>query len=228
MCSLRSSATTVLENSPVGDSRANGRVERDVQEIEKQARILKIATEDVLGKFSVRHPAFAWLVIHAADVLTKFHPGADGATAYEKLRGRPYSGMMFEFAQVVLYKTSMKPQGGDMQPRWEKGRWLGKRFATEEHVIGTTSGSVLRAAAVNAHSETIWDSHFCRRLKGCFCWIPAVQLRQAKWWYRNMFLIFPVLLYLKAQRQKRKIFLNHEQLYFDENILIALDGQLAV
>ena len=62
--------------------------------MEKQTRALKIAIEENLRKFSVKHPGFTGLVEHAADVFTKFNVGADGVTAYEKIKGRAYSGMM--------------------------------------------------------------------------------------------------------------------------------------
>ena len=53
---------TLLEQSPVGDSRANGRAERAVQTMEKQVRVLKLAIEKNFGKFSVSHAIFPWLV----------------------------------------------------------------------------------------------------------------------------------------------------------------------
>ena len=99
---------TILEHTPVGDSRANGRVERAVQSVEKQVRVLKLATENSVGKFSVSHAIFPWLVLHAADVMVKFRVGADGQTPYERLKGREYSGIMMEFARKVLYKSSAK------------------------------------------------------------------------------------------------------------------------
>ena len=89
--------------------------------MEKQTRVPKIATEESLGKFSVKHPGFTWLVEHAADVLTKLNVGVDGMTAYEKIKGRAYSGMTMEFGLAVLYKNSAKVEGGVMQPRCSKG-----------------------------------------------------------------------------------------------------------
>ena len=84
LSSMRSSET-ILEHTPVGDSRANGRAERAVQSIEKQARVLKLGTEEQLGKFGVQHKCFPWLIMHAADVINKFRVGPDGMTAYEKI-----------------------------------------------------------------------------------------------------------------------------------------------
>ena len=152
------SSQTVLEVTPKGDSRANGRAERAVQQIEKQSRVLKLAVEAELGSFSVRHPCFSWLVLHAADVYNKLYVGPDGHTAYERVRGRPYTGTMFEFGQVILYKTSSKVQGGDMSARWAKGMWLGKRFTSEEHLIAMTGGLVAVSEAVRDHPEVVWDS----------------------------------------------------------------------
>ena len=69
------------------------------------------------------HLCFPWLTMHAADVLNKFRVGADGKTAYERIKGRAYSGLMLEFGACILYKTSARVQGGDMSARWEKGIW---------------------------------------------------------------------------------------------------------
>ena len=57
---------TNIEHTPVGDSRANGLAERAVQSIEKQVRIIKSSTEEVMAKFGVKHAAFPWLVMHAS------------------------------------------------------------------------------------------------------------------------------------------------------------------
>ena len=82
------SAETILEHSPKEDSRANGLVEKAIQGIEKKVRVLKMSTEEHVGKFGVKHPAFPWLVVHSADVINKFHVQQDGQTCYEKVKGR--------------------------------------------------------------------------------------------------------------------------------------------
>jgi hypothetical protein len=157
---------TIIEHSPVGDSKANGRAERAVQAVEKQVRVLKLSTEEHFGVFSVLHPCFPWLVLHSADVITKFKVHPDGLTSYEKIKGRKYTGLMLEFATTVLYKVSAKVQGGLMQARWLKGIWLGKRFGTEEHLIGTTEGTIVRSAAVKPHPEIAWDSELFDAIRG--------------------------------------------------------------
>jgi len=69
----RDKGQTILENSPVGDSRANGHAERAVQSIAGHVRTLKKAVEDRSGlKISSEHPIVPWLVQHSADLLNKF------------------------------------------------------------------------------------------------------------------------------------------------------------
>ena len=104
--------------------------------------------------------------------MTRFLVFADGMTPYERLKGRPYGGVMYEFGQCVLYKTSAKVQGGIMEPRWAKGLWLGKRFSTEEHVVATAEGVVIRSSAVRPHPELEYDSYLFDRLIG-LPWDPT-------------------------------------------------------
>ena len=71
----RRTEATMLENSAVGDSRANGRAEIAVLAIGEQVRVLQRGLERRLGlKVSWKHPVMAWLVEHSADVFFKI-PG---------------------------------------------------------------------------------------------------------------------------------------------------------
>ena len=104
---------TLQEQTPKGDSRANGRAERAVQKLQKKVRVLKLAMEENFKvKLDVQHPAFTWLVELAADVLTKTEVGLDGRTPWERLKSRPYSGLVMEFGTQVLYRVPCKPVGG--------------------------------------------------------------------------------------------------------------------
>eukprot|EP00972_Heterocapsa_arctica_P044339 6546249-Heterocapsa_arctica.AAC.1 len=69
------------------------------------------------------HPIVAWLVPHAADVLNKLEVGADGKTAYERLRGKRYRGEIVEFAAKIKYRIpgAMQPDHGKLEPRWAEG-----------------------------------------------------------------------------------------------------------
>ena len=46
----------------------------------------------------------AWLIEHAADVLSKFQVGEDGKTGYERLKGKKYDKELAEFGEKVHYR----------------------------------------------------------------------------------------------------------------------------
>jgi hypothetical protein len=79
---------TLIENSPVEDSKANGSAERAVQTVTEQVRVMRHALEQRLNmKISGKHPVMTWLVEHSADMISKYLVGHDGRTAYERWRG---------------------------------------------------------------------------------------------------------------------------------------------
>ena len=110
---LRGASRTALEQFPVGDSAGNGVAERAVQSIEKLLRTHKLALEGRLKtKISVKHPIFAWLVEHVADVFNRFAIGTDGKTAVQRLKGKPAEGYTHEFATHVMFRVVGKVDGG--------------------------------------------------------------------------------------------------------------------
>ena len=146
---MRGTARTIIEPAPKGDSKGNGLAERAVQSVEEMVRVLKLALESRIGKqLQVSHLLFTWLVEHAVDILNKFVVGRDGKSAFERLKGKKYHGMMVEFASPVMFRVSGKVEGGVMTDRWYEGIWLGKRFDTEEHLVMKGDGLVVRCRAV--------------------------------------------------------------------------------
>ena len=110
---------TVLEISKAYDSKSNGRTEGAVRRSEEQVRTMKLALEGAIGvELEVQHPAFEWLVEHAADILTKCAVGKDGRTPYERIKGKRYHGLMLEFGSSVRVKYQGKLQGGLLKERW--------------------------------------------------------------------------------------------------------------
>ena len=70
---------TMLENSPVGDSRSNGFIECAVERVEGQVRTMKLALEERIGiKIPADSCVLPWLVEHAGNLLTMFEVSDDG------------------------------------------------------------------------------------------------------------------------------------------------------
>jgi len=171
---LRGSDRTIPEFSPTGESQANGLAERGVQTVEGLVRSHKLELEEKIGaKVSVQEPVVAWLVEHCADLHNKFHVYPDGKTSFERIKGKRHQGEILEFGQRVHHRVPGKVQGGLMAPRWLPGIWLGKRFESEEHIIGMESGKVVRARAVRSLPEgSMWSKEALLRVAGV-PWRPS-------------------------------------------------------
>ena len=95
--------------SPVAESQANGFVENAVRELKGVARTIKFATEE-LHKTAIGqdHPSLPWLIKHAAMAINLGQRAADGKTAYERLRGRPYRKELPAFGERVHWLAARK------------------------------------------------------------------------------------------------------------------------
>ena len=59
--------------------------------------------EDRLGVgIPCHHPIVAWILEYNAILLTKYQPGIDGLTAYERFRGQPAREKLPEFGETIL------------------------------------------------------------------------------------------------------------------------------
>ena len=84
-------AETVMLESPVRDSKANGAVENAVKQVQGLARTLKISLERAISQsIPLEHSVIAWLVEYASFVLTARRFKDNGMTAYQHLRGRQF------------------------------------------------------------------------------------------------------------------------------------------
>ena len=103
-----------VEVSPVGDSKANGEIERAVKTVQGQVRTLKSAlVEHYKTTFNEDHVRLPWLIAHAASLICKFTIGEDGMTAHERARGRKFSKPLPEFGECILYAKYLPKKGSD-------------------------------------------------------------------------------------------------------------------
>ena len=70
---------TVIEHSPVGDSKGNGVIERGIKSVEGQIRVARSALEARLkAKIDVDHAVMTWLIEYVALTLSRYEVGRDG------------------------------------------------------------------------------------------------------------------------------------------------------
>ena len=82
----------------MAEHQSNGVAERAVKTVQGQARTLKLALEARLGTDIVDDaPKISWLIEYASVLLRRHLVGADGRTAYERLKGRGDRRRLTEF-----------------------------------------------------------------------------------------------------------------------------------
>ena len=122
----RPEGRTILENSPVKSSGSNGVVERGVQEIEGQIRILLLGFESRLGRrVDSRERIIGFMPEYAAYLLNRLHVGEDGKVPYERMKGKKPTILGLEFGEMLLYKCKKGAKKECLNARWEKGVFVG-------------------------------------------------------------------------------------------------------
>jgi hypothetical protein len=132
---------TLVEESPVQSSGSNGVVERAVQTIEGQVRVLKLSLEERLGQeVPASHCIVAFLAEYAAYLVNRLEVGKDGKTPWERSRGKSASVMGVEFGEKVMFKKKAKDKNEKINARWEKGIFVGARSCSGELLVATSLG----------------------------------------------------------------------------------------
>ncbi len=85
----RPAGQTVIEESPVKSSGSNGMVERSVQGVEGQLKVILLAFERRLGhKIDAKEAVVTFMPEYGAYLLNRREVGKDGKTSYERSKGK--------------------------------------------------------------------------------------------------------------------------------------------
>ena len=148
---------TIPRNSPVGESQSNGLVERAVRSSKDQIRTLRLALNKRVGcRVPAKHDLMTWTVQHSGELSSKYQVNRDGKTAYEKVWGEPCKDEIVEFGEEVFYRIG-EVDTGSLDARSPSGVWLGKRWKSSEHFIGTPQGVVKSYAVKRKPIEDRWN-----------------------------------------------------------------------
>jgi hypothetical protein len=125
----------------VGSSGSNGIVERAVQTVEGQVRILKMALE---ARLQTKVPAtsniVAFMADYAAYLVNRLEIGKDGKSAYERCRGKAASVLGVEFGEKLMYKKRVRDKAAKIEARWDKAIFVGVRSCSGELWVATPEG----------------------------------------------------------------------------------------
>ena len=101
-----------VEMSPAYSSASNGVVERGVQTVQVQVRVLRSAVEEKWGvKLETVHSIGPWLVEYASFLINRGEVGHDGKTPYERCKAKRGKLPGLAFGEKILWRR--RPVGGN-------------------------------------------------------------------------------------------------------------------
>ena len=159
---------TAIENSRVGDSDSNGRVERAIREVKGMVRTLRSHIEEKTGTtIHLDSPIVPWLVRHAGYLITRCKVRSDGKTAMQKMNGRRTNTPLLPCGESVLFKLpKVQDMPGDFRDRFDQGVWLGCTIRSGEHVVGTKNGVHTVSAVMRRAQDERWSAEAVQQIKG--------------------------------------------------------------
>ena len=142
----------IYEESPAGDSRANGEAEAAVKEIKWRIRAITMTLKKKIGgDLPDGHPLLQWIPRYAAEQANRFRVGADGKTPEERRTGKKWIKALPMFGEKVMIKPAGKGKRDD-QSRMKAARFLGchNRFGS---ILGMTSEGVVVGSSYHVLAE---------------------------------------------------------------------------
>ena len=114
-----------------------------------------------------QHAIITWLIEHVAFLITARLRGVDGKTAYQMIRGRPFSKRLVEFGERVLFELPVKgprhAERGELEARWSKGIVLGFSRFTNEYIVNDGEGIKRSRAIQRLTLEHRWHTESLER-----------------------------------------------------------------
>ena len=152
---------------PKGSHSSNGRVEKAIDTVRRNALTLKAFLEDrVEGKIEGHQHVYSWFFRHAAFLYNRFAVNPKGGTAFEILHGRKYKGALVPFGERVIFHRPSRHKG-DLQ--WCRGIWLGVNERNGAHILGTEDGTFESRSVRRLPEEQKWDLESVLNMRG-FPW----------------------------------------------------------
>ena len=154
----RAEGKSVVEESPVGSSGSNGVVERTVQAVEGQIRVILLALQARLGA-TVSEPIVTYIPDHAMYLINRLEVGKDGKTAYERVKGKVASVLGLEFGERVLFmKTTKGKMMAKLRSKWDYGIFVGVRPRSNEIWVATEERTWKVRSARRLREDGRWSS----------------------------------------------------------------------
>jgi len=120
-----STVEIINEESPVGDSKANGDIENAIQRMEGQFRTLKLALDASYNtRIEGNHAIIPWIIMHSCCLLSWYQVGSDGKTPFQRWKGRNFRRPIAKVGECIFWlKEKSVGINKMLQERKQTGRW---------------------------------------------------------------------------------------------------------
>ena len=148
------------DHPPPYDSQANGQAESGCKSVRGQLKTIRNCLQRRLGqRIPARHPLMAWMVPHAAFLISYRVQGHDGKTAYNRNRGRPYGGRLLGIGEVCRYKIRSKEAIADASDgnRYHNGVFIGINRRDGQYILAGQSGVHHARTVLRVPEEQKWN-----------------------------------------------------------------------
>ena len=130
-------------------------VERFHQTLQGQIRTLcHHLKERVNLEIDSGSPLLPWIIKHASWLITRYLVHAsDKLTSYARRWGQSYTSPICSFGEPAYFKVSAS-RHAKLKSSWFRGVWLGKDSVTNDHLVGSSTGEVLRVRTIRRNLGT--------------------------------------------------------------------------
>ena len=109
---IREDAPTVFEDSRVGDSNSNGKIERTIREVKGLIRTLRASLQEKTNAVvSLDPPIVPWIVRHAAYIITRCKVHKCGRTSLTRMKGQKSFRPLLPFGETVISRCPRPSRG---------------------------------------------------------------------------------------------------------------------
>ena len=126
------------EHPPEYDPQSNGSAEVGATLLKGHFRTLRSCLENQVGfKIPVRHPLIAWMIRHAANLITWCSKGHDGRTAYQRVKGCDFRTRLMQFGEFCRFKNRAQESLANVSggSRYHSGVFVGIDNRTGQYAL---------------------------------------------------------------------------------------------
>ena len=165
---VREDAPTGFEDSRVGDSNSNGKIERMIREVKGLIRTFRASLQEKIGSVvALDAPVVPWIIRHAAYVITRCKVHDCGRTSLTRMKGQKSFRPLLPFGETVMFKVpKTRRRIGDFEDRFEKGVWLGMTVQSGENIVATTDGVYRVGGVMRRAPDQRWSAEMIQGIKG--------------------------------------------------------------